>query len=173
MLCGENIGRNVVANSGARRCVKKPECGSGGPTIDTTSGSTASSVENVRINWSSNDLRGSTLVGDRHASNTDLGGSADRLSDCLVFLLVLGVPLADRNSLLRRSLAAGATTTAAGVDTVAVAVSFSRGGLPVFGGSEFGASGSVLTVPPVPSLPELSFFHSVALSARRKVGVVT
>lgn len=163
VLCGENIGRNVVANNGAKRCVKKPECGSGGPTIDTTSGSTASSVANVLINWSSNDFLGSTFVGDRHASNTDFGGSADKLKDCFVFLLVLGVPLAERNNLLRRSFETVAVVCA-GVDTVVVAISFSRGGLPVYGGSEFGASGSVLTVPPPPSLPELSFFHSVALS---------
>lgn len=149
MLCGEKIGRNVVANSGASLCVRKPENGSGGPTIATTSGKTASSVENVRVNWSNRDLRGSTFVGDKHESNTDFGGSADKLSVCFFLpALLLGALLAARNNLLRRSLAD--------------VCSFSpRGGLPVFVcGSEFGASGSVFTF----SFPELSFFHSEPLS---------
>lgn len=166
MLCGEKMGRNVAANSGAKRCVRKPENGSGGPTMANTSGRMASSVENVRVNWSSNDLRGSTFVGDKHVSNTDFGGSADKLNDCFFLPLdiiacadtfelavvdelmpaaaaaLLGVLLTARNNFDRRSFA-----------------SLSRGGLPVLVficGSELGASGSVCAF----SLPELSFRHS-------------
>lgn len=151
VLCGEKIGRKAAARMGANRCVRKPDIGSGGPTIDRTSGRTASSVENVRVNWSSSDLRGSTLVGDRHASRADLVGSADRLSVCFFLPTLTGVLLATRNNLWRRS-----------------AVSFSpRGGLfvlpglLVIGESELGASGSVWAF----SLPELSFRQSPPLSA--------
>lgn len=149
VLCGVNVVRNDVVNKGANRWPTTPPCGSGGPIIATVSGNIASSVENVRVNWSSRDLRGSTLVGDKHESNTDFRGccewSADKLSDC--FFLPDGVELVARNNLLRRSVLA----------------SFSRGGLLVAaGGSEFGASGSVLQA--APSLPELSFFHSSPLS---------
>lgn len=63
-----------------------------------------------------------------------------KLKEC--FFLPLGVLLDALNNLLRFST-----------------VSFSRGGLPVFCGSEFGASGSVLPAPP--SLPELSPRHSL------------
>lgn len=146
VLCGWNIGRKAAANRGANRCDKSPECGSGGPTIVRTSGKTVSSVENVLVTWSSNDFRGSTLVGDKHDSNTDFG-SADKLSDCFFLPTLLGVLLDARNNLFRRSINVGG--------------SFSRGGLPVFWGSEW-ASGSVFPVRS--SLPELSFFQSLALS---------
>lgn len=149
VLCGWNIGRNAAANSGANRCDKSPECGSGGPTIVRTSGKTVSSVENVRVTWSSSDFRGSTFVGDRHDSNTDFG-SADKLSDCFFLPTLLGVLLDARNSLFRRSINVGGSFSR-----------FSRGGLPVFCGSEC-ASGSVFPVRS--SLPELSFFQSLALS---------
>lgn len=139
----------MAANNGASLCVRKPENGSGGPTMDTTSGKTASSVEKVRVSWSNNDFRGSTFVGDRHVSNTDLDGSADSVSDCFFLPPLLGVLLVARNNLLRRSLTEVA--------------SLSRGGLPVLFccGSELGASGSVCALF---SLPELSPFHSVPLS---------
>lgn len=160
VFCGENVGRKDIESKGANRCViMPPPCGSGGPIIVTTSGKTASSVENVRNNCSKRDLRGSTFVGDRHESNTDFNGccisadccSADKLSDC--FFLLLGVLLVARKSLFRRS-------------TIG---SFSRGGLLVADatvaftvetccGSEYCPSGSVL--PAAPSLPELSFFQS-------------
>lgn len=162
------MGRNETDSNGVNRCISIVLCDSGGPKIDKTSGKTASSVENVRVSWSRSDLRGSTFVGDKHESNTDLSvvacWSAVKLSDC--FFLLFGVLLVARKSLLRRS-----------VD------SFSRGGLFVafavvccccccccvccvcccccccwcIDGSEFCASGSV---PAAPSFPELSFFQS-------------
>lgn len=123
--------------------------------MDTTSGNTASSVENVRVNWSNNDFRGSTFVGDKQVSNTDFDGSADRVRDCFFLPPLLGVLLVARNNLLRRSLTEDA--------------SLSRGGLPVLFccGSELGASGSVCAF----SLPELSFFHSEPLSVFQRVGI--
>lgn len=90
------------------------------------------------------------MVGDRHDSNTDFG-SADKLSDCFFLPALLGVLLDARNNLFRRSINVGG--------------SFSRGGLPVFCGSDC-ASGSV--VPVRSSLPELSFFQSLALSEELK-----
>lgn len=156
VFCGENVGRNGTDNNGANLCIRTVPWVSAGPKIDKTSGKMASSVENVRVNWSNRDFLGSTFVGDKHESNTDLiveaCWSAVKLSDC--FFLLFGVLLVARKSLLRRSV----------ID------SFSRGGLFVAfvgcccgcccgccDGSEFWASGSV---PAAPSLPELSFFQS-------------
>lgn len=99
---------------------------SGGLIIVTTSGRICSSIENTRVNCSSKDFRGSTLVGDKHVSNTDLG-SDDKLNDC--FFFVLGVLLDVRNNRLRFSVDV--------TDAVLLLISFSRGGLPVFCGSEF------------------------------------
>lgn len=170
VLCGENVGRKETDNNGINRCIITVVWDSGGPKMDKTSGRMASSVENVRVNWSNRDLRGSTLVGDKHESNTECihsvfaCWSADKLSDC--FFLLLGVVVVDRNNLLRRS----------------VIVSFSRGGLFVepeidwydccWGScccncdwSELCASGSV---PAAPSFPELSFFQSPTLSIQMK-----
>lgn len=115
--------------------------GSGGPTIDTTSGSAVSSVANVLVNCSSRDFLGSTFVGDKQVSNV-IRGSVEKLNDCFFLMALLGVLLDVRNIVLRLSPDA--------------CVSF--GGLPaVFCGSELGASGSVL--PAFPSLPLLSARH--------------
>lgn len=170
VFCGKNVGRNEFDRSGASLCIIMPPCGSGGPNTETTSGKTASSVENVRVNWSNSDFLGSTLVGDKQESNTDLSDvccwSAVKLRDC--FFLPPGVELVARNSLLRRS----------------VADSFSRGGLFVIPElldcccciwdcctccccvSELWASASVLPAPA--SLPELSFFQSRHLSMKSR-----
>lgn len=50
VFCGENVGRNETESNGANRCIKTVPCDSGGPKMDKTSGKTASSVENVRVN---------------------------------------------------------------------------------------------------------------------------
>lgn len=50
VFCGENVGRNETDNNGANRCINTVPCDSGGPKMDKTSGKTASSVENVRVN---------------------------------------------------------------------------------------------------------------------------
>lgn len=153
VFCGINAGRNdvvkIVLSLGIIVLLPiLPPIASGGLIIVTTSGSIVSSVEKTRVNWSSNDFRGSTFVGDKHVSNTDFDSTADKLNDC--FFLLPGVLLEVRNRRLRFSLT--------GATVAVVVTSFSRGGLPVFCGSEFCASGSVL--PAFPSLPELSFLPS-------------
>jgi len=70
--------------------------GSDGPTIDTTSGSVDSSVANVLLSCSSKDFRGSTFVGDRHASNGTDFGSVEKLNDCFFLLALDGVLLVVR-----------------------------------------------------------------------------
>lgn len=135
VFCGENVGRKAANINGDKRCMSRPPCGSGGPSMETMSGKIASSVENVRVNWSNSDFLGSTFVGDKHESNTDLNvvdsWSDVRHSDCFFFPVDIAL-VEERNNLLRRSLAA----------------SFSRGGLFVTFdwwccASEFKPSGSV------------------------------
>lgn len=138
VFCVPKVGLRIDDNNGAILEASDPTWCSGGPTSVITSGKIDSSVANVLDNWSRRLLRGSVFVGDKQVSNIDFGSDV-RLNEC--FFLPLGVLLDARNNLFRFST-----------------VSFSRGGLPVFCGSEFGASGSVLPAPP--SLPELSPRHS-------------
>ena len=102
------------------------------------SGNCVSSVANVLVNCSRSDFLGSTFVGDKHVSNNNVLGSVEKLSDCFFLFALVGALLEVRNSIFLLSLG----------------VSLSLGELPAFCGSEFGASGSVI------SLPELSFRHS-------------
>lgn len=151
MFCGENDGRNDDASNGESRAASRPLIGSGGPISVTASGRAASSVANVRDNCSSRDLRGSTFVGERQVSSDDFG-SVEKLSDCFFLLLLDMLLLGVRNRRLRRSFSD----------------SFSLGGLPVFWGSEFGASGSVFPAPP--SFPLLSFRQSLPFSIYKRNG---
>lgn len=131
------LGRRFV-NNVVKRCVKRFP-GSIGPRMDTTSGSTVSSiVENALINCSNNDFLGSTFVGDKHVSNVLIFGSVVKLNDCFFFALD-GVLLDVRKIVFLLSLDADD-------------IGKSLGGL-VFCGSEF-ASGSVF--PALPSFPLLS-----------------
>lgn len=139
-MCAWNNGLKLVANIVVARCIDiQPS--SGGPTMDTTSGSAVSSVANVLVNCSSNDFLGSTFVGDKQVSNV-IRGSVEKLNDCFFLMALLGVLLDVRNIVLRLSPDA--------------CVSFG-GLLAVFCGSELGASGSVL--PAFPSFPLLSARH--------------
>lgn len=62
--------------------------------MDTTSGRVVSSFAKVRLSCSSSDFRGSTFVGDRHASNNGpVLGSVEKLSDCFFLLALEGVLL--------------------------------------------------------------------------------
>lgn len=158
VLFGENVGRKVFDMSDTSLGVKEELLvPSGGPMMVTTSGSSDSSVVNVRDSCSSSDLRGSTFVGDKHVSSGEaLGWSppvVEKLSDCFCFLALFGVLLLVRNRRFFFSTAVG---------------SFSFGGLPVFCGSDDSASGSVLPAPP--SFPELSFFQSPERSDIKRGG---
>lgn len=152
VLWAWNIGARLLVDRIVMSRWMKRFPGSDGPTIDTTSGSVVSSVANVRLNCSNKDFRGSTFVGDKHASSGTDFGSFEKLSDCFFFVALDGVLLDVRKIVFRLSPEAWAE---------------SFGGL-VFCGSELGASGSVFWA--VPSLPLLSFRHESAPRSKRRIG---
>lgn len=170
VFCGAKVGLKVVDNKLLMFGDEVPPCGSCGPTNTTTSGNTFSWLLKVRSNWSSNVLRGSTLVGDRHASSDDLTGWVPAVETCddwddrspavpsgndndCCFFLFEGVPLEVRNRRDRRS-----------------PPSLSLGGLPDVSGVG-SASGSVVVAA---SLPELSFFQSPLRSTNlQKINYLT
>lgn len=139
VLWAWNNGRVAVDSNVTRRWIKRLP-GSDGPTMKTTSGNTVSSVANVRLSCSSNDLRGSTFVGDRHVSSGVLTGSLLKLSDCFFFVALDGALLDVRKIVLRLSPDAWISFGGLVADVCCV--------------SELGASGSVLAA--FPSFPLLS-----------------
>lgn len=149
VLWAWNIGRIFVDRSVMSRWMKRLP-GSDGPTIDTTSGRVVSSVAKVLLNCSKSDFRGSTFVGDRHASSWTDFGSVEKLNDCFFFVALEGVLLDVRKMVFRLSPDAWAE---------------SFGGL-VCCGSEFGASGSVFWA--VPSFPLLSARQASAPRSKRR-----